>query len=158
MAEAHGIEQRVFWCNTNRGSGKGDKSLEQRMHARCFAAVWSFEGHPNGTFNYTSHMRRVRRGDIIVMFADGHGVVGVGRAKESRLELLFETHRGRLRDFNTEGENVEEWRIPVKWLQWNDRKPCVVMKPIRGTFLEITRHRALVKSVLKHFRLLGNGD
>ncbi len=141
---------RVFWCNTNRGGLPGGNGLEQRMHMRCFAAAWSFADHRQGTFNYTDHMRRVRRGDTIVMYAMRLGVIGVGRATESRMELLFEDHPGRLRDFATEGANVEEWRIPVEWLAWDEANPCEV-DPLNGTFLEITHHSERVHAVLRHF-------
>jgi hypothetical protein len=150
--EAYDSDSRVFWCNTNRGGGAGGNSLELRMHERCFAAAWSFEDHPEQTFNYSAHMRRVRRGDIIVMYAMRLGVIGVGRATESRLELLFEAHPDRLRHYATEGGNVEEWRIPVEWLAWDENNPCIV-DPLNGTFLEITRHEDRAKSVLQHFGL-----
>lgn len=150
--KAHDTAQRVFWCNTNRGGGTGGNSLELRMHERCFVAAWSFSDHPDGTFNYTAHMRRVRSGDMIVMYAMRVGVIGIGRATESRLELLFDDHPDRLRQYLTEGENVEEWRIPVEWLAWDENDACVV-EPLNGTFLEITHHPDRVNSVLQHFGL-----
>jgi hypothetical protein len=45
---------------------------------------------------------------MIFLYANSLGVIGVGRATESRLELLFPDHPGRLRDFATGGENEEE--------------------------------------------------
>jgi hypothetical protein len=148
--ESHVSGLRVFWCNTNRGGGAGGDSLEQRMYARHFAAAWSFDDHPDGTFNYTSHMRRVRRGDLIFFYAKGLGVIGVGRAAESRLELLFPNHPDRLRAFATEGKNEEEWRIPVEWLVWDENNPCRV-NPLNGTFIEITDHDDRIQAVRDHY-------
>jgi len=143
---------RVFWCNTNRGAGAGGNHLEQQMHVRRFAAAWTAVDHPDGTFNYPGHMRRVRRGDTIFIYANGLGVIGVGCVTESRLELLFPNHPDRLREFATEGENEEEWRIPVEWLVWDEANPCFV-ESLRASFQEITNHAVRVRRVLHHFRL-----
>jgi hypothetical protein len=143
---------RVFWCNTNRGAGAGGNSLEQRMHVHGFAAAWTAADHPDGTFNYPDHMRKVRCGDLIFMYANGLGIIGVGRAAESRLELLFPDHPGRLRAFATEGENEEEWRIPVEWQVWDDANPCEV-EPLRSSFQEITDHAERIAEVRQHFQL-----
>lgn len=150
--ESHDTGPRVFWCNTNRGAGSGGNSLEQQMHARRFAAAWTSLDHPDETFNYPDHMRRVRRGDTIFIYANSRGVIGVGRATESRLELLFPDHPDRLRAFGTEGENEEEWRIPVEWLVWDEANPCVV-EWLRSSFQEITDHAERVRAVRQHFRL-----
>ena len=143
---------RVFWCNTNRGAGAGEDSLEQEMHARRFAAAWTAIQHPDGTFNYPDHMRRVRCGDMIFMYANGLGVIAVGRAAESRLEVLFADHPDRLRDFGREGENEEEWRIPVEWLVWDENRPCAV-EALRSSFQEITEHAARIEEVRQHFEM-----
>ncbi len=145
-------KMRIFWCNTNRGHGAGGTSLEGKMHARCFAAAWSGVAHPDGMFNYPDHMRQVRRGDLVVMYANGVGVIGVGRVAESRLELLFPDHPDRLRDFSTEGQNREEWRIPVEWLAWDEANPCDV-KSLRSSFQEITDLAERVQEVRQHFRV-----
>jgi hypothetical protein len=147
--EADRTGSRMFWCNTNRGKGGGGNSLEERMHARSFAAAWTGVDHPDRTFNYPDHMRRVRRGDLIFMYSNGLGVIGVGRATESRLELLFRDHPDRLRGYATEGRNDEEWRIPVTWLAWNEANPCEI-KPLRGSFLEISDPE-LIHALQHHF-------
>jgi hypothetical protein len=84
------------------------------------------------------------------MYANGLGIVGVGRVKESRLEILGPDHPDRLRDFATEGEFEEEWRIPVEWLAWDEAKPCRV-KHLRPTFVEITHHEDRVRMLRDHF-------
>jgi hypothetical protein len=58
-----------------------------------------------------------------------------------------------LRAFTTEGENEEEWRIPMEWMVWDERNPCPV-GPLRQTFIEITYHEERVRLVRTH--LLGN--
>jgi hypothetical protein len=87
---------------------------------------------------------------MIAMYANGLGVIALGRATESRLELLGLDHPDRLRPFEDEGENEEEWRIPVRWLVWDEGNPCPV-PPLRGTFLEITHHAARVRQLRGHF-------
>jgi len=139
-------------ANSRGEGGAGGNSLEQRMHGRRFAAAWTADDHPLGTFNYPDHMRRVRRGDLIFMYANGLGVIGIGRATESRLELLFPDHPDRLRAFATEGENAEEWRIPVEWLVWAEDNPCEV-EPLRSSFQEITDHVDRIRAVSQHFGL-----
>ena len=136
----------IFWINSNRGNGPGGNGLEQRMHRRNFAVAWL-------SFNYEDHMRSVRCGDLIFMYANGLGVIGIGQAKESRLEILGDDHPDRIRVFATEGENEEEWRIPVEWITWDESNPCPV-EPLRGTFLDITHHVDRVVAVREHF--LGN--
>lgn len=150
--ESRGFEMQVFWCNTNRGGGAGGNSLERQMHATRFAAAWSGVDHPDEMFNYPDHMRRVRQGDLVVMYANGVGAIGVGRVTESRLELLFPDHPDRLRSFDTEGQNREEWRIPVEWLAWDEANPCEV-EFLRPSFQEITDHTDRVRAVRRHFRV-----
>lgn len=150
--EHHEVSKRTFWCNTNRGAGPGGNGLEDRMHARGFAAAWTAIDHPDGTFNYTEHMRRIRAGDMIFMYAMGLGVIGVGRATESRLELLFPDHPDRLRNFEAEGENEEEWRISLEWLVWDETNPCEV-EFLRPSFQEITHHEERIRTVRQHFRV-----
>jgi hypothetical protein len=151
--KAHDSEPQVFWCNTNRGAEPGGNGLEERMFARGFAAAWTGFDHPNGTFNYPDHMWRVRRGDMIFMYANGVGVIRVGRATESEPDILPRHRHGRLRDFASEGKNKEEWRIPVKWITRRQvDNPCVV-EPLRSSFQRITHLAERVRKVRKHFRL-----
>jgi len=113
------------------------------MHARGFAAAWI-------PYVYEDHMRRVRAGDLIAMYANGLGVIAIGRATESRLEVLGPDHPDRLRPFHGEGENEEEWHVPVVWIVWDEEHPCL-MTPLRGTFLEITHHVTRVEQLRGHF-------
>jgi hypothetical protein len=112
------------------------------MHDRGFAAAWV-------TFNYTEHMLRVRRGDLIFAYANGVGVVGIGVALESRVEILAPDHPGRLRGYEPSCHE-EEWRTPVAWLVWNDTNPCVV-ETLRSSFQEITHLQDRVAPVTAHF-------
>ncbi len=114
------------------------------MHSRRFAAAWM-------TYNYESHMRRVWSGDLVVMYANSLGVIGVGRVTESRLEVLGPDNPDRIRAFDGEGGNDEEWRIPVVWLAWDEENPCSV-GPLRPTFSEITHHTNRVQSLREHYR------
>ncbi len=150
--ESCDVGTRVFWCNTNRSNDASGNSRERQMHSRCFAAAWSGADHPDGMFNYPDHMRRVRQGDLVVMYANKVGAIGVGRVAESRLEVLFPDHPDRLRSFDTEGQNREEWRVPVAWLEWDEANPCEV-EFLRSSFQEITNHADRVRAVRQHFRV-----
>ena len=144
LAQAFAEAQRYFWCNTNRGRGLGGDSLEQRMRSRCFAAAW-FD------FKYEAHIREVRSGDLIFMYANGVGIIAVGYVLESRLEILGHDNPDRMRDFESEGENEEEWRIPVRWLVWDESNPCPMLPPLRPTFTEITDHTERIEELRNHF-------
>jgi transcriptional regulator with XRE-family HTH domain len=153
LREAFQNAEHVFWCNTNRGAGAGGNSLEQRMHDRHFAAAWTWGAGTDqaGTFNYPKHMQRVGCGDVIVLYANGLGVVAIGRATGGGLEVLDENDPNRMRDYDTEGENAEEWRIPVEWLVWDEDNPCPVDPPLRASFQEITTHTDRVGLIRDHF-------
>jgi hypothetical protein len=143
LPSAFECAERFFWCNTDRGAEPGGNELEKRMRKRGFAATWV-------AFDYQAHMRRARCGDLILMYANEEGVVAVGRVKESRMEILGPDHRGRLREFK-HGEHDEEWRIPVKWLVWDERDPCRIQKPLRKSFLEMKRTDKRLRKIRKHF-------
>jgi hypothetical protein len=107
-----------------------------------FAATWI-------PFAYESHMRRVQRGDLIFMYANGQGVIQVGRAEESRLEILGPHNGDRLRSFE-HGGHEEEWRIPVEWLVRDETPPCPIQEPLRGAFLQMKSNKRLRK-IKRHF-------
>lgn len=143
LSHAFETAERVFWCNSNRGAAEpGGNELEERMHTHGFAAAWV-------PFVYPEHMRRVRGGGLVFLYAKELGVIGVGVARESRVEILGPDHPGRLRAFE-HGEHEEEWRVPVEWLAWDTAAPCPVVA-LRTSFQEITDHEERVRLVRKHF-------
>jgi hypothetical protein len=94
-------------------------------------------------------MRRVKAGHVIVMYANGLGVIAIGRATGGVLPVLHQKDSGRMRDYATEGENAEEWRIPVEWLVWDEANPCPV-DSLRPSFQEITNHAARIGVIRQH--------
>ncbi len=154
LCEAFDNAEHVFWCNTNRGGGAGGNSLEWRMRTRHFAAAWTWgEGTSQaGPFHYPEHMQRVKRGDVIVMYANGVGVIGIGQATADEPEILYQNDPSRMRDYATEGENAEEWRIQVQWLVWDEDNPCPVA-PLRPSFQEITGLTDLMDLIRHHLGL-----
>jgi hypothetical protein len=101
-------------------------------------------------FSYAKHMRRAQAGDVIVMYANEFGVIAIGRATGG-LERLDRKHPDRMRDFATEGENAEEWRIPVEWLVWDADNRRPVNPPLRPSFQEITTLEDRVRLIRHHF-------
>jgi transcriptional regulator with XRE-family HTH domain len=148
LREAFENAERIFWCNTNREGFRGYRD-EQQMHQMQFAAAWTA---PKGTFRYPAHMQRVQCGDVIVMYANGVGIIGIGRATESGVEVLKREDPNRMRDFTTEGENAQEWRIPVEWLVWDNDNPCVIDSPLPVSFQDITNHAERIGKIRRHFR------
>jgi hypothetical protein len=119
--------------------------LEEEMRNRGFAAAWE-------TFNYPDHMRLVKSGHAIFMFAKGVGVIGIGIAK-GECEVLEKNDPDRIRNFSDENKTVE-WRVPVQWLEWKDEADAYKWKsPPRATFLDVTdaRHKDFRENVTKHF-------
>lgn len=100
---------QFFFCNTNRGLNEGGVNyLEKQMHKKQLAAAWE-------RFNYPSHMDRVKKHDVIFMYANGVGFIGVGQA-DGAVEKLEPEQRGRL----CKAWSVKEWRIKMKtdWFKW----------------------------------------
>lgn len=147
LHDAFDTAEKFFWCNTNRGAeprgaGPHANELENRMHERGVAAAWT-------PFDYPEHMKRVRRAHLIVMYANGRGVIGIGRAKESRLEILGPDHPDRIREF-IHGQHEEEWRVPVEWCVWDEKNPCQI-EPLRKSFQELRNQEKRLKEIRKHF-------
>jgi hypothetical protein len=122
-----------FLCNSNRPT-KGhfewdDRHIESLMKKRNCAAAWE-------EFNYRGHMRRVRQGDIILLFANGGvGIIAIGQAK-GECETLSQTDPRRL--FN-EFDDVE-WQFAVDWLIWVEDDAAYRWIPSpRPTFLDISK-------------------
>lgn len=134
-----------FLCNTNRKWSKqlpsGEYDQEQMMMARRYATAWE-------DFKHTSHMEEVRRGNIILMYANGVGIIGIGKARD-RCERLEPGSPGRVVDGDT-----PEWRIPVDWLVWvDDKHACPWDSPLPPTFQDVcgARDSDRRKAVIKHF-------
>jgi len=112
------------------------------MRARRYAAAWE-------EFKHTSHMKKVKRGDIIFMYANGAGIIGIGKAVGAceRLEsgspgMVFEEESGR------------EWRVPVEWLGWAaGGHACPWDGPRRTTFEDISAPEwsSRRNAVIQHF-------
>jgi hypothetical protein len=135
---------KFFWCNTDRGAGTGSgNELEEQMHKLRFAATWV-------PFLYQSHMERVRRGDLIFMYANREGIVAVGEAQESEVKILDRNDSRRLGEYD-DGKHPEEWRIPVKWLVWEESDPCRIRNPLRPAFVEMKKDNWRLKRIRKHF-------
>jgi hypothetical protein len=132
-----GRRNQWFVCNTNR---RHAPEAEERMHRLRCAAAWE-------SFNYPKQMRRVERGNAILMYRNRVGVIGVGRAT-GRCAVLKPRAPERVRN---NGE--KEWRVPVKWLAWDGAHPIPLSrwKGQRGTFLDVSEDRRLRNEVRHHF-------
>jgi|SRR5579863_230216 len=133
----------AFVCNTNR---RWSARAERLMHERKFAAAWE-------DFKYPSHMRGVKRGNTIFMYAKRVGVVGIGRARAAR-KILPPGDPDRLRKGHR-----SEWRIPVQWLAWDSQRAMPFPGRIpNATFFEVSgdKYRRLRERAMRHFwRLAG---
>ena len=143
-----GRPAELFWCNTNRGGdeekgGRGPDSLERMMHQRHFAAAWT-------PFDFQKTMQAVKKGNLILMYANHTGVVGVGRAT-GRVEVLGRRDPDRIR----KDWPGDECRIPVDWLAWRDDNPYRWQWPSPKTFVSLSSQTSSRKAraALKHFAL-----
>lgn len=148
LREAFETAKQFFCCNTNRGAEPGGNELEQRMHKRECAAVWI-------PFNRRGDMEKVNPRALIFMYANGTGIIGIGRAKE-KCKILYGDDTDRIRK-QEEGGHEQEWRIGVEWLAWNEEKPYyqknMVKPPLNLTFVDITdnEYQTLREAVERHF-------
>jgi hypothetical protein len=134
-----------FLCNTNRRYGDG---LEELMRERRCAAAWE-------EFRFTNHMEQVKRGDIIFMYANKIGILGIGKARD-RCERLEPSSPGRIdEDFEEfEGRDAPEWRIPVDWLRWvTADAACPWTDPPPTTFQDVAgaTWRGRRNAAIRHF-------
>jgi HKD family nuclease len=143
--------RQFFVCNTNRNEripafdGR-DNALEQEMHNRGYAVAWY-------RFNYDSHMKRVKPGDAIFMFAvGGVGIIGIGRAKTECEKPLAWEHPDRI-DKRLRKKHEPEWRVPVQWLAWCDDKDAYGWTGIAGTFRDVTddKYKDKREGTIQHF-------
>lgn len=128
---------RFFLCNTNRRNSPED---ERRMRDSGFAAAWE-------RFNYPSHMQMVERGDAILMFAKGVGIVGIGVAK-GKCQIIEPGDLGRVAPY---GER--EWRVPANWLSWRKDEDAFPIKSRNGTFFDVSEEYSseVRENIKKHF-------
>lgn len=133
-------ENNFFVCNTDRlHTGLVAGKL---MHQRGYAAAWE-------KFKFPNRMRQVEPGNAILMYANGEGIIGIGRAKSSCEVLQPRSHK-RLRSGHT-----REWRVPVDWLVWDDANPFRDWTSPPPTFFKLKqkKHRRLLARVRRHFRI-----
>jgi hypothetical protein len=85
------------------------------------------------------------------MYANGVGVIGVGRAVGA-CERLEPGDGDRLMDEHE--EPGREWRVPVAWLRWvDDRHACPWRSPPSTTFTDVSPDvwRDRRDAVMRHF-------
>jgi hypothetical protein len=128
---------RFFLCNTNRRNSHED---EKRMHDLGYAVAWE-------RFNFPKHMQMVEKGDAILMFAKGLGIIGIGVAK-GKCEILEPGDSGRVALYET-----REWRVPVNWLVWKGDKDAFSVKSRNGTFFDVSEEypAGLRETIKEHF-------
>ncbi len=131
-------EDDFFVCNTDRRHT--GHVAERLMRQRGYAAAWE-------DFSFPSRMREVESGNAILMYANGDGIIAIGRAKSS-CEVLQPGSPKRLRKGNT-----REWRVPVNWLVWDDANPFQDWTSPPPTFFKLRgkKHRRLRDRVRRHF-------
>jgi hypothetical protein len=77
------------------------------MKKQKCAIAWS-------RFNFPSHIDRVKKHDVVFMYANGVGFVGVGQAA-GPVQILDPGQSGRLR----KDWPCEEWRVKMTdWFSW----------------------------------------
>jgi hypothetical protein len=128
-----------FLCNTDRKHGHDP---EEAMKTRCYAAAWE-------DFDHTNHMKLVKNNDIIFMYANKVGIVGIGRAL-GPCERLEPGNP----DMVCDDVDSAEWRVPVEWLEWvDDEHACPwhgVLPPTSQDLSTLKKNNHRV-AVLKHF-------
>ena len=133
---------QFFICNTNRRWSTG---VERLMRQRKYAAAWE-------DFNYPTHMQRVKKGDVIFMYAKGVGIIGVGHAK-AKCEIREPSHPDRIR--KPSEYDAPEWRVPVdEWLAWvDDDADAFPYKIPNVSFIDVSgdSYREFRKSAASHF-------
>jgi hypothetical protein len=99
------------------------------------------------SFNFPTHMEQVSPGNAIFMFAKSIGIIGIGIAMDG-CKKLKPNDRGRIRKGNT-----PEWRVPVKWLKWDEARAFEWETPLRSTFTNVTgsKYEKFREDVRKRF-------
>lgn len=141
---------QFFVCNTNRKSNywtlDGRHYLyEHTMKTSRYAAVWE-------TFKGKAPMKKVKRGDVIFMFAKKVGIIGVGCASGGCETLEHDNpNRVLVTDRN---QNSREWRIKIEdWQRWvNDSNAFPYpYQPPNASFWEITDDEEFCQNLRIHF-------
>ncbi|RCS42055.1 hypothetical protein DTL42_19690 [Bremerella cremea] len=93
------------------------------MRRMNVAAAWPVE------IEYP-HMEEVEKGDFVLMWAKGKGIIGIGVADKNPFQILeagastqlWET--GMKEEGESNGPQLEEWRIRISnWLFWDGNDP-----------------------------------
>lgn len=138
---------QYFVCNTDRKQGERTVTdsyvLEEEMHNRGFAAAWE-------RFKFPTHMKQVKNGDAIFMYAKGVGINGIGIAK-GECETLAPNNPDRIHNVAQKDNNTVEWRVPVHWLKWADEAGAFQWKAPNRTFWNVTGDKDFRDNVKNHF-------
>ena len=132
---------RFFVCNTDR---RHDPDAEHQMRERGYAAAWE-------EFSFPSRMKEVERGNGIMFYANGDGIIGIGCA-ESSCQILEPNAPDRL----SRNGHTREWRIPLEWLVWGEGDGGAFdWTSPPPTFFEVNgkRYGVLRNGVRRHFGL-----
>jgi hypothetical protein len=134
--------KRFFVCNTNRRYSP-NKEDEKAMHERGYATAWI-------PFMSREKMRQVEKGDVIFMYANGNGIIGVGRVT-GPCEILKPNDVDRVQKVG----DTAEWRVPAVWLAWTDERHAYKWQSSPGTFFEVSgeKYHKLHCGVEEHFLL-----
>lgn len=131
---------RVFVCNSNRKELGEDG--EYLMRSRGYAVAWE-------AFQSSRDMADVRSGDLVLLYANQVGIIGVGRALGPCEVLEPEDPRRVSGQFDT-----REWRIPVDWLRWvHEGDACPWKGVLPPTFHNVSGERwsGHREEVIRHF-------
>jgi hypothetical protein len=137
MLKLYETANQFFVCNTNR---RHSREVENHMRDRGYAAAWE-------PFHFPSHMQRVKKGHAIFMYAKGHGIIGIGLAKDS-CQILEPGSSDRIALGKT-----REWRVPVDWLIWKDDSDACPGHSRNSTFFDVSeeKYAGLLENIKKHF-------
>jgi hypothetical protein len=100
-------------------------------------------------FKYPSHMKAVSVGDIVFMYANRVGIIGIGQATGACEMAVPIKDSSRI----YKGTESPEWRIPVRWLCWQSDDTATPWGGRTVTFCNISTQKYSMKrqEVLRHF-------
>lgn len=139
--------EQFFVCNTDRRHRErtptGSYLLEEEMYSRGYATAWE-------SFKFPGHMEQVERGNAILAFAKGVGIIGVGRAKGG-YETLQPGEPDRV--YNGHYQRDVEWRVPVHWLDWRTQEDAYPFQSPNFTFWNVSdeNYADFREGVRQHF-------